>query len=198
MVMSSPAAWSRLAPKYDEDADHGLTREDVRAAWRRCLRAWLPTAPSDIADLGCGTGSLALLAAEDDHRVSGVDFADAMLERAREKAADAGLKIRFLAGDAASPPLLTQAFDVVLVRHVLWALPEPAEAVREWSTLLRPGGRFVLIEGSWSTGAGLQDHTVTGLLAPHATEISTEKLTDPTLWGGEIDDDRYVVRATLA
>ena len=38
-------------------------------------------------------------------------------------------------------------YDVVLSRHVLWALPDPVEALRRWSALLRPEGRLVLVEG---------------------------------------------------
>lgn len=198
MVTSSPAYWSGLAPRYDEDADHGLTRDDVRDAWRTAMGAWLPPHPCDVADLGCGTGSLSILAAQHGHRVTGVDFAEAMIERANDKADEAGVTARFLVGDASAPPLPSESADVILVRHVLWALPDPEAAVRTWASLLRPGGSFVLVEGSWSTGAGLAHHRVTGLLEPYAREISVEKLTDPVFWGGEIDDDRYVVRASLA
>lgn len=198
MTRASPAYWSGLATRYDEDTDHGLTRDDVRDAWRAAMRSWLPPAPCDVADLGCGTGSLSVLAAQDGHRVTGVDFAEAMIERAKDKADDSGVKARFLVGDAAAPPMPPRSADVILVRHVLWALPDPEAAVQTWASLLRPGGSFVLVEGSWSTGAGLQDHRVAGLLEPHAREIVVEKLTDPAFWGGAIDDDRYVVRATLA
>lgn len=196
--MSGPAHWSGVAAGYDEEADQGPTRDEVQAAWRTRLREWLPAHPSDVADLGCGTGSLAMLAAEDDHRVTAIDFADAMLERAREKADDAGLRVRFLAGDAAAPPLQPASVDVVLVRQVLWALPDPALAVQVWSTLLRPGGHFVLVESNWPNGAGLRDHSVAALLEPYVQALSVERLTDPGLWRDEIDDERYVIRGTLA
>ncbi|UYM04153.1 class I SAM-dependent methyltransferase [Solicola gregarius] len=192
---AAPSYWSRLAGTYDEEADHGLRPADVREAWRKRMVEWLPDARSDVADLGCGTGSLSLLAAELGHRVTGVDFADAMIERAQEKAYDAGVKVRFVVGDAATPPLVPGSIDVVLVRHVLWALPDPAAAVVRWYDALRPGGRFVLVEGSWSTGAGLESGAVVDLLAPHAGDVVAERLDDPALWGEEIDDERYVVRA---
>lgn len=195
-MIGQPSYWSRLAGTYDEEADHGLGPDDVRRAWRDRLTGWLPAERSDVADLGCGTGSLAVLAAEQGHRVTGVDFADAMIERAQEKAYDAGVKVRFVVGDASTPPLVPNSVDVVLVRHVLWALPDPATAVAAWSTALRPGGRFVLVEGTWSTGAGLPSADVVALLAPHAEDVVAERLDDPVLWGQEIDDERYVVRAT--
>lgn len=192
---TTPSYWSRLAGTYDEEADHGLGPADVRRAWRDRLGQWLPQERSDVADLGCGTGSLSILAAECGHRVTGVDFADAMIERAQEKAHDAGVKVRFVVGDAAQPPVSDGSADVVLVRHVLWALPDPSAALARWRAALRPGGRFVLVEGAWSTGAGLPASEVTELLEPYASEVTVERLDDPALWGEEVDDDRYVVRA---
>ena len=192
---TAPSYWSRLAGTYDEEADHGLGPADVRAAWHDKLSEWLPAERSDVADLGCGTGSLAVLAAQQGHRVTGVDFADAMIEQAQEKAYDAGVKVRFVVGDAADPPLPTESVDVVLVRHVLWALPDATAAVERWRDALRPGGRFVLVEGAWSTGAGMPAREVAELLSTYVTDVVVERLDDPALWGEETDDERYVVRA---
>jgi ubiquinone/menaquinone biosynthesis C-methylase UbiE len=194
----SPAYWSAAAATYDRAADHGLTDADVREAWRRRLVAWLPEPPASMVSLGCGTGSLALLAAEAGHHVTGVDFAAAMIERARAKADDAGVPVRYLVGDAARPPILAGTVDVILLRHVLWVLPDPADAIAHWVTLLRPDGRFVFVEGEWSTGAGLTSDRVAELLEQHCARIEVEPLPDPMLWGGPIDDERYVVRGWLA
>lgn len=194
---AGPSYWSRLAGTYDEEADHGLGPADVRRAWKDKLTAWLPGERCDAADLGCGTGSLSILAAELGHRVTGIDFADAMIERAQEKAYDAGVKVRFVVGDAATPPLPDGSVDVVLVRHVLWALPDPAAALARWRDALRPGGRFVLVEGAWSTGAGMPASKVAELLTPYVDTAVVERLDEPALWGEEIDDERYVVRGVL-
>ena len=77
-----------------------------------------------------------------------------MVERARAKTAGSA-GVRVLVGDAADPPLAEAAYDVVLCRHVLWALPDPAAALRRWVRLLAPAGRLLLVEGRWGTGAGL-------------------------------------------
>lgn len=49
---------------------------------------------------------------------------------------------------------MTGTFDVVLGRHVRWALPDATAALDCWMALLKPGGWLVLIEGFWHTGAG--------------------------------------------
>jgi hypothetical protein len=82
-----------------------------------------------------------------------------------------------------------------VVRHVTWALPEPAAAIRHWAALLRPGGRLVLVEGHWSTGAGLTARALTDLVHPVIPDVEVQPLTDPALWGGPITDERYVLVA---
>ncbi|QRX91481.1 MULTISPECIES: class I SAM-dependent methyltransferase [Streptomyces] len=195
----SAAYWQAAAATYDDEPDHGLGDPAVRAAWAARLRAWLPAAPGDVLDLGCGTGSLALLATEQGHRVTGVDRSPAMLARARTKLA--GRPATFVVGDAAQPPVGERRFDAVLVRHVLWALPDPSAALRHWAALLAPGGRLVLVEGRWGESApmGLAAAELTALTAPLASRTELIPLSDdPTLWGREVSDERYAVVAHAA
>lgn len=188
--------WDARAASFDEEPDHGLRDPAVRRAWAARLRDWLPGRPGDVLDLGCGTGSLSLLAAEQGHRVTGVDRSPAMVTLARQKLA--GRDAVFLLGDAASPPVGERRFDAVLVRHVLWALPHPARALRNWLGLLRPGGRLVLVEGVWGSTdpVGIPVERLTGLLAPVAGRVRVHRLSDdPLLWGGPVADERYAVVA---
>ncbi|GGS71417.1 MULTISPECIES: class I SAM-dependent methyltransferase [Streptomyces] len=188
--------WDAQAAAFDDEPDHGLRDAGVRAAWADRLRAWLPEHPADVLDLGCGTGSLSLLAAGQGHRVTGVDRSPAMAERARAKLA--GHPAEILCGDAAAPPVGDRRFDVVLVRHVLWALPDPAGALRHWRGLLRPGGRFVLVEGVWGTIApvGIPAARLAALLEPLARDVRVEHLSGHSLlWGKDVDDERYAVVA---
>ncbi|MDX3532419.1 class I SAM-dependent methyltransferase [Streptomyces sp. ID05-39B] len=190
--------WDAEAAAFDEEPDHGLRDPEVRAAWAERLRDWLMDRPGDLLDLGCGTGSLSLLAAERGHRVTGVDLSPAMVERARTKLA--GRDAVFLVGDAAAPPVGEERFDTVLVRHVLWTLPDPGRALRHWRDLLRPGGRLVLVEGVWGTVSpvGIPADRLTALLAPLAGHTRVERLSDdPRLWGRAVEDERYAVVATV-
>lgn len=186
-------SWDAEAARFDEEPDHGLRAERVRHAWWRLLSSALPPPPPDVVDLGCGTGSLAVLLAQQGYQVRALDFSEAMLSAARRKAAAADVPVDFTAGDAAEPPFEPDSCDVVLGRHVLWALPEPATALRRWVRLLRPDGRLVLIEGAWSTGAGIPAAECADLVRALGRSVTVQNLADPDLWGRRIDDERYLL-----
>lgn len=191
-MTTSREHWDAEAEAFDAEPDHGLRDPVVHDAWQSLLRSLVPPVPSRIADLGCGTGTLSLLLAEDAHQVDGVDFSPEMVRRAVAKAGTFP-GITFAVGDAAAPDLPPAAYDVVLCRHVLWALPDPAAALARWVDLLVPEGRLVLIEGSWSTGAGLTAERATGLVEGVGLSATLRPLPDEAYWGGRIDDERYAV-----
>lgn len=146
--MESIDAWNCEAATFDEAPDHGLRDPLVREHWRGLLRRLIPT-PGRVLDIGCGTGSLSLLLAEAGSNVTGIDFAAAMIDQANAKASQANLEINFHIGDAAQPGFETASFDVILGRHILWAIPGISSDVvlQCWAQLLQPGGRLVMIEG---------------------------------------------------
>jgi SAM-dependent methyltransferase len=185
-------AWDAEAESFDEAADHGLRDPRVREAWRRLLLDRLPPAPAAVADLGCGTGTLSLLLADEGYRVDGVDFSPRMLELAERKAAGRS-GVRFLPGDAYRPPLPERTYDAVLCRHVLWAMPDPAVALRRWLGLLAPGGTLVLVEGRWSNDVGLPAAETVALVEAAGRSAELIRLTDPVYWGRAVHDERYVV-----
>lgn len=192
------AYWNDQAERFDEEPDHGLRDEEVRRAWRDLLLPLLSprtggTAGLDLADLGCGTGSLSVLLAEQGHRVVGVDLSDSMIAAATEKARAAGVDAVFKQGDVSRPNLGAASVDVVMCRHVLWAMPDPATALERWVRLLRPGGLLLLVEGRWSTGAGLTMEDAQRLVAVLGWETSLRRLPDRALWGRQVDDERYLL-----
>jgi ubiquinone/menaquinone biosynthesis C-methylase UbiE len=143
------AHWDRRAAHFDEDFGHSIGSPAERAAWDRILDLVIPLGgPYDMLDVGSGTGFLALELAARGHRATGIDFAPAMVARAREKAAAQGLTARFDAGDAEHLPYPDGSFDLVISRHVLWTLPHPQAALDEWLRVLRPGGRLAIIDGA--------------------------------------------------
>jgi len=195
--------WDAEAGRFDEEPDHGLRDPGTREAWRALLARHLPAPPADVVDLGCGTGTLAVLLAEQGYQVRGTDLSPTMVAAARAKAGRAGLagRVTVVEGDAGAPSYDVGSADVVLCRHVLWALPDPAGALAAWGRMLRPGGVVVLVEGRWHTGGGLDASTCTRLvreLLADAEEPVVEQLADdPALWGRAVADERYLLRARV-
>jgi hypothetical protein len=64
-----------------------------------------------------------------------------------------------------------------------------------WAALLRDGGRLVLIEGHWSTGAGITADELTRIVRPIVPRVETRPFTDATFWGAPLVDERYMLVA---
>lgn len=143
--------WDRDATTYDRSVSHAVSDPLEASAWRAAIRAALPKPPAAVLDIGAGTGSLSLLAAELGHRVTAFDLSEGMLGKAREKAEARGLELSFELGSAMVPP--AGPFDAVMERHVIWTMPDPMGALRAWLDVVTPGGTLVLFEGVWGSRA---------------------------------------------
>jgi len=138
--------------------DWGVGRYEVTAAQLlpaagEAVAVAAPQPGERVVDVGCGTGNAALLAAATGARVTGVDPATRLLEVARQRAADDGLDVEFLPGDAAALPLPDASADLILsVFGVIFA-PDPAAAIAEMARVLAPAGRIVIT--SWLPGGAV-------------------------------------------
>lgn len=119
---------------------------DTHVAWLKTLSdAAGSSGRLEVLDVGTGPGIYACLYAQMGHHATGLDFSERMLSVARERTAELGLDCDFLLADAEAPPFGDASFDVVSSRHVLFTLPRPGVAIREWVRVLKPGGRLILM-----------------------------------------------------
>jgi ubiquinone/menaquinone biosynthesis C-methylase UbiE len=143
--------WSKSAAAYDSQFGHGIHSDAEKKLWLDLLRHNIPFAPgSKILDVGCGTGFLSLLLARLGFEVTGIDLSSPMRAEAERKAKQMGLEITVAEGDAEAPGFPAESFDVVISRHLVWTLPDPARALAVWKRVLKPGGRVVIIDGVWT------------------------------------------------
>ncbi len=105
-------------------------------------------APSLLLEIGCGTGTMALLLAKEGWKVLGIDTSEGMISEARTKTGGDSSTIRFAAGDIrALAPTLTREFHAAVslydVFNHIEAVDDLAATFRAIRTLLLPGGLFV-------------------------------------------------------
>ncbi|WP_438445955.1 class I SAM-dependent methyltransferase [Gorillibacterium sp. sgz5001074] len=101
-----------------------------------------PLSPSSrILEVGCGTGRTACHAAALGHEVTGLDIRPDMIAKAKLRAEEGKLPVRFMTGDAAALPFPDGSFDTVLVESVT-VFADTAAALSEYLRVLRPGGRL--------------------------------------------------------
>ena len=131
-----------------------LTRGD-EGALRQKIADLIGYQPGEaVLDVGCGTGSLALVAKERVGRVGsvhGIDPAPRQIGRARAKAARGGLSVDFQLGVIEKLPFPDQTFDLVQSTFAIDHVPADLQrqGFKEIARVLKPGGRlFILITGS--------------------------------------------------
>lgn len=93
-----------------------------------------------VADIGCGAGAHASVWAEDGHTACGLDVSQPLIQIARERAAAAGLPIRFDVGSATALPYGDASFDVCV-------LPQMLEHIADWQSCLREAIRVLRVGG---------------------------------------------------
>jgi demethylmenaquinone methyltransferase / 2-methoxy-6-polyprenyl-1,4-benzoquinol methylase len=129
-----------VAPVYD--AMNRLTTAGLDGRWRR-LAARAAVRPGDrVLDACCGTGDLALAAEAEGGTVTGLDFAERMLARARRKSAG----VDWVQGDVLALPFPDGSFDAVTIGFGLRNVEDRAAALRELRRVLRRGGRLAILD----------------------------------------------------
>ena len=158
--------FSGISSRYDV-MNHLMT-SGLDRRWRRVAAAQTALAPgAPVLDACCGTGdlSLALAAMFPSSEVTGLDFTEAMLARARAKAsrrAARGLPApRFVQGDLLALPFADDEFAAVTVGWGVRNVPDVPRAFEEMRRVTRPGGRVVCLESTQAPpGLGARFHQV--------------------------------------
>lgn len=132
--------FDRIAPVYD--VMNRLMTVGLDRRWRT-LTVQAAVRPGDrVLDACCGTGDLAIAALPVAGEVVGVDFAEAMLERARRKSD----RVEWVQADALHLPFDEGSFDAATVGFGVRNLDDLDRGLAELHRVLRPGGRLAVLE----------------------------------------------------
>jgi ubiquinone/menaquinone biosynthesis C-methylase UbiE len=124
---------------------------------------------ANLLDVACGSGQLALIAAREGVRATGVDIAENLIERAQA---------RFEVADAESLPFPDASFDVVVSLMGAMFAPRPHMVAGELVRVCVPGGTIAM--ANWTAGGfvGKMFKTIARFIAPLG-------MPSPVLWGDE-------------
>lgn len=140
---ASAAQFDRQSDRYGKS--HILAdTQDVAMG----LAGVLPPKAGTALDVATGGGHTALWLARQGWQVTAGDISPRMLENARKLCAEAGLSIETRLFPAEAMPFADGSFDLVTVRVASHHFSSPAAFIRETARVLKPGGHFLLIDGS--------------------------------------------------
>jgi demethylmenaquinone methyltransferase / 2-methoxy-6-polyprenyl-1,4-benzoquinol methylase len=134
------AMFDRIAPVYD--AMNRVMTAGLDQRWRRATARAVVGSGDAVLDACCGTGDLALAAAHEGGRVTGLDFSARMLERARRKAPG----LEWVEGDLLALPFAAGSFDAATVGFGVRNVEDLGLGLRELRRVLRSGGRLGVLE----------------------------------------------------
>jgi len=165
--------FAAIAPFYDlNNRLHSLWMDQH---WRSVAVQMAEVQPTDtIVDVACGTGDLTLKFARKNSRVMGIDFTDEMLAIARKKVPNAS----FVQGDALALPLSDASADIVSIAFGIRNVADWGKAINEFTRILRPGGRLIILEFSLPTNPmirWLYDFYFRKMMPVTATFISRDR-----------------------
>jgi phosphatidylethanolamine/phosphatidyl-N-methylethanolamine N-methyltransferase len=181
--------YDRLASVYDLTFGPTLHPGRVQALQRMQIH------PGDtILEVGVGTGINCSMYPSNTEIV-GIDYSDAMLEKARERVARKGLQnVRLLQMDAQDLKFEDNSFDIVYAPYLISVVPDPVKVAQEMRRVCKPGGRIIFLNKLLSKAERLispmmvhigfkSDLDLPAFLAQaNLHPISIEKVNIPRIW----------------
>ena len=132
--------FDRIAPVYD--AMNRTMTAGLDQRWRRQTAGAVVRPGDAVLDACCGTGDLAIACARAGGRVTGLDFSERMLDRARRKAPE----LEWVQGDLLALPFDDASFDAATVGFGVRNVEDLERALAELRRVLRDGGRVGILE----------------------------------------------------
>jgi ubiquinone/menaquinone biosynthesis C-methylase UbiE len=116
-------------------------------ALRMVVEAARPRPEEMMLDVACGGGIIVVAFAPEVRHATGIDMTPAMLDRARQLAAEKGIaNASWDQGDVGSLPYADGAFDIVVTRFSMHHFLDPLGVLREMVRVCAPGGRVVVVD----------------------------------------------------
>lgn len=152
----------------------------IAEAGRKAVEAAEVKSGEEVLDVACGTGNATIPAAQTGAKLTGLDLTPELLEAGRAAAAEAGVEIEWMEGDAENLPFEDGSFDVGLSVFGCMFAPDHKVTAAEIARVLRSGGRMAIC--SWTPDGGIGRFFK--LMAENMPP-PPEGFQPPVLWGTE-------------
>ena len=164
--------FSEVAKHIETTAEAFVDRLDIKPGMK-------------VLDVACGSGNLAIVAAQKGAEVTGIDIAENLVEAAKKRAADKGLNVNFEQGDAEALPYEDNTFDLVMTMFGAMFAPRPDVVASELVRVCKPGGRIAMANWTPEGFAGQMFKLSTKYIPP-------PDMPPPVQWGvPEIVEQRF-------
>lgn len=139
-MQNAATFWDKIAVKY---AKSPISDMDSYSYTLERTRSYL-SADDSVLEIGCGTGSTALLLAESVRQITASDLSGNMIKAGLEKARDQGVaNVKFVNAELFDSALENGPYNAVLALNLLHLLEDMPAAIERINGLLKPGGLFI-------------------------------------------------------
>lgn len=158
--------WTRQFRSPENDRFYDMAFDYISACFG-------PPGPDPVLDAGCGSAVKSIQLARRGYKVLGLDFSAAILPHARASAEAQGLadRMEFRQGDLTRLEFADGTFRRIICWGVLMHVPAVADAIRELSRVLAPGGILVVSEGNMRSLQAVKLRWVKRLLGRERAEV---------------------------
>jgi len=162
-----------------ESGDYGYFATYLESGALEFLSRFTFEPGTQILDVACGAGQIAIPLARAGAKVTGIDLATNLVEQARARAKAEHLDAKFEQGDAESLPYDDNSFDVVFSLIGAMFAPRPDLVAAEFKRVCKPGGKIIM--GNWTPGGFVgQMFKIMGKHVP-----PSPLMVSPVKWGDE-------------
>lgn len=176
--MAEPTEAQQQAQKLWSSGDYPSAMRVIASVGELVVERAGVSGDDVVLDVACGAGNATIPAAKTGARTTGLDITPELLEAGKKAAAEAGVEIEWIVGDAQDLPFDDATFDVVTSVFGCMFAPDHRKTAEELVRVLKPGGRMVVAAWRPEGNFGRMFRTIASHLpAP------PEGFQPPPLWG---------------
>ena len=138
--------WENSANGYDTYIQ-GEINTFKEKGWRDLILSEFEQDKLNILDIGTGPGFFSLILSKEGHKLTGIDCSKEMIEVAKKNCKNTNSE--FYVMDSHKLDFYYNSFDIIVCRNVTWTLYNPKKAYKEWTRVLKPGGKIIIFDANW-------------------------------------------------